>query len=237
MSNRKKRNGIKRKRLKSFWSLLLAFGSLAGLFSLPHTIFEMRKEMPSIQFESTGIAGGTHEENGTLVVEKHFNGKLKNRSHAPNAVTQINLVVFNKQRNAFLRDGYTAEAIADISETGSGKQIALPINLNPKEAKKLIIVSHIQYSGTDQILLDESYPKLTDHGFVSAKYEYELIFEDVNGNHFDMTGNHINQELMNLKWIYQDESWYSPKPLFLKTKSRLAFHFKKWMAFLGLSYD
>src|SRR3989338_5281851 len=218
-------------RLMTFWSVLLALGSLAGLIALPYTIVQMWRDMPAIQFEGTGVAHGSHLENGVTVVEKNFNGKLKNLSHAPTSVTSISLVVFNKERNAYLRDGFTGEKIFEFSTPGDGNEITLPIQLNPKETKKLNIVSFISLQGEDERLYPESYPKLTDTGFVDAKYQYELLFEDVNGNYFDMQGNLMNKKLLELKWIYQNEKWYSPVPILNMTVARIGFRMKTIAAF------
>lgn len=219
---------------KSFWAFLLALGSLSGLMTLPHTIFEMRRDMPAIQYEYTG-GGDFSSETDPSVIEKNFNGKLKNLSHSPNSITSISLVVFNADRNGYLRDGFTAEKIFEFSGPGEGHEIALPIQLAPKETRMLNIISFISLSGTDKELFDSSYTKMTDHGFESAKYQFELLFQDVNGNHFDVNGNLINQELMDLKWIYQDEKWYSFRPFYEKTKSRIGFFTKRWMSFLGMN--
>src|SRR5262245_42849963 len=102
-------------RLMSFWNILLALGSLAGLFALPYTIVQMWRDMPAIQFQYTGGVSPSHEENGVTVIEKNFNGKLKNLSHSPTSIASISLVVFNEKRNAYLRDGFSAEKVFEFS--------------------------------------------------------------------------------------------------------------------------
>lgn len=180
----------------SAWSMLTNVGAVAGIFALPYTMFQAMRNRPRIVFENTGTPREAREDQGHQYVNLNFNGNLKNRSNTPNSIVKIGLTVAtNRSKSARLRDGFSGEKIFE-----SSTEISLPIHLEPKQSRELNIVCSVLVANEDARLLQESVPRFDGNRFIEAKYNYELLFEDVNGNTFDMEGHFVNEKMHVLRW-------------------------------------
>lgn len=205
--------------------------SLGVSFALLYTIFGSLRKSYKLKFESSWSSGfGFH----TYLPDKLtyativFKGLLKNQSLDPNTLTDVYLVVWrNYKRNSTIRYGCAGVTVKNLE---SGQEIKLPLLLEPREAKNLEITIEFPVTGTSDQKILGSYNTNKPTAYVvknrlerlllgwkmraNRKTNYELAFEDVNENLFDMSGNLRNKREINLQHTlsnYLGWKWYRQK--------------------------
>ncbi|MBI2066005.1 hypothetical protein HYT60_00665 [Candidatus Woesebacteria bacterium] len=182
------------------WSAILQIGSISGLITLIYTVLINRKNKPGFKFGFRGSSRQTFQKDKLEYCRFDYNGIIRNKSEKPNTITSINLVVWenNKKRDKTLSFGHEPTSILDVSKN---KKIRLPVNFKLKEARHFHLKYEIALTGShDEQLIKEREP-LPHSPFLSiSKYDYKLIFEDVNENLFDDQGALRSREEINLWW-------------------------------------
>lgn len=184
---------------QEFLDVLDKLGSGCGLLAFPYLIFQNLRKRPRINFDFRACNGEHIQKDGLHQYRHLTDGILKNRSLDPNTITKIHLVVWaNRNKTSYLRSG-----IGNISvfEANSKKEISLPLQLAPREAKSIEVTFEFPVQGTsDEQLLSERVPVIPGSNLLLPKHNYELCFEDINGNLFDASGGQINNEEASLRW-------------------------------------
>jgi len=219
--------------------IIFNVGSIAGLITLFILIFSSLRKKPKFKFDSLHFLGQVNK-NDKSKYKFEFTGLLKNQSIEPNTLIRIYLVVWNnKKNNSTLRFGYHGLKIVGYSPN---VELELPISFLPREAKKLKIIYDIDYTDIDKKLIEAIEPFKPAVNTYVYKYQYELVFEDINENFFDQQGNLINIEEKNLRWVMpnllSDLQKGDAKPLSIHRKkifkTRLKFRIKKFMQNIGI---
>lgn len=219
--------------------IIFDIGSIAGLISLFIAIFASIRKKPKFSFDSLGIIGKV-DSNDEKKYRFEFTGILKNQSIEENTIIRIYLVVWDNKKNySTLRWGYNG---LKIEEPKTNQEIELPLSFLPREAKKLKIIYDIDYIGRDKRLIEAIEPFKPSLSSFVHKYEYELVFEDVNENYFDRFGKIMNIEEKNLRWLIpnyvSDLQKGDSKPLSIHRKkifkSRLKFRVKNFFQNIGI---
>jgi len=219
--------------------IIFNVGSIAGIISLFIAIFASLRKKPKFSFDSTHFFGHIDSNDDKKYIFE-FTGIIKNHSIEQNTIIRIYLVVWGDKKNySTLRFGYHGLKIENI-QTNQG--IELPLSFSPREAKKLKIIYDIDYIERDKKLIDAIEPFKPSLSSFVHKYEYELVFEDINENYFDRFGKIINIEEHNLRWVLpnyvNDLQEGNSKPLSTHRrkifKSRLKFRIKKFFQNIGI---
>lgn len=181
-----------------FLDVLGKVGSGCGLLALPYLIFQNLRSRPWINFDFRGGSGEHIQKDGLHQFRHSTHGVLKNRSLDPNAITRIHLAAWaNESKTSYLRFGGNVS----VFEAHSKKELSMPLQLAPREAKSIEIVFEFPVQGTsDEKLLSEHVPVVPGSSVLRQKHEYELCFEDINDNFFDASGRKINSEEASLRW-------------------------------------
>lgn len=174
-------------------------GSFCGLLALPYLILQNVRSRPRFSFDFHGSSGQHTQLHGLHQYRYEVEGTLKNRSLDPNAIVRIYLVAWaNKSKTSYLRNGFGGLTVYD---TASQKPLSLPLRFEAREAKSIKAVFEIPVAGTaDERILSEHEPVVQGASVLRQKNEYELCFEDINGNLFDATGLQINSAEAALRW-------------------------------------
>ncbi len=207
---------------------------------IPYLVNDRRKRNPRFSFEFAGTSGQPFNRDGKAWYRFTFEGSIKNHSIETNTLQRIFLVVWrDKKRTDTRRFGHGS---TDIHDT-NGTQVKEPIKFEPKESKKLTIIFESIVEGTsDKEILSVLEPIQPGSQYYLPKYQYELAFEDINGNLFDKNGYLKNRKTIDLKWTLPNtfnalrDGNILP---FIKHKtsiylSDLLFQLKKFQRFLGL---
>lgn len=175
-------------------------GSFCGLLALPYLVFQNMRSRPKFSFDFHGGSGQHIQLPGVHQYRYEVAGTLKNRSLDPNAIVRIYLVAFaNKSKTSYLRYGFGGLTVYDAA---SKQSLSLPLRFEVREAKAIEVVFEIPVKGTaDERILSEHEPVVAlGASVLRQKNEYELCFEDINGNVFDATGSQINNAEAALRW-------------------------------------
>ncbi len=174
-------------------------GSFCGLLSLPYLVFQNLRRRPKFIFDFYGSSGKHAQRHESHQYRFEVDGMLKNQSLDPNAIVRIYLVAWaNKNKTAYLRYGFGGLTVYD---SDSKQPVPLPLHFEAREAKGIQVVFEIPVVGTaDEKILSEHEPVIPGSSVLRQKNEYELCFEDVNGNLFDATGSQINRAVAALYW-------------------------------------
>lgn len=174
-------------------------GSFCGLLALPYLIFQNLRSRPRFKFDFLGCFGEHIQKQGIHRYRHEVRGVLKNRSLDPNTIIKIHLVVWaNRNKTSYLRHGFGHES---VSETTSKQPLSLPLQFGPREARSIDVVFELPVRGTsDEKVLSEDVPAVPGSGLRRPKHDYEICFEDINGNLFDASGCQINSEEAALRW-------------------------------------
>lgn len=174
-------------------------GSTCGLLALPYLVLQNVRSRPRFSFDFRESSGRHIELHGLHHYRYEVAGTLKNRSLDPNAIIQIHLVAWaNKSKTSYLRFGFGGLTVYDVA---SKQPLPLPIRFEAREAKCIEVVFEIPVKGTaDERILSEHIPVVPGASVLRQKNEYELCFEDINGNLFDAAGSQINSAEANLRF-------------------------------------
>lgn len=132
-------------------------------------------------------------------------GHIKNESGEPNSIVKIGYVVWaNKARTRSLSNGFNA-----VVRDRDGVELYTPILFSPFEGKFLQIEFAVCLTGTHnkEIVVarkDVSNVPGATPGLSLPKYEYQLLFTDINDRLFDCLGQLRSQRLMNLWWTLEN---------------------------------
>lgn len=199
----------------NYFDIVLKVGSLAGLAGLVYGIHNNRKNRPRLKFtfEASVVNQDEKDKNTAYYC---FTGLLKNQSLQPNSIVRLYLTVWgSKRKGATLRSGHVVKHIFDVSDVEKRQELALPLYLQPKDARRVEIWFPISLTGNqDGKLLHEkgqeiSLPDGTKLSF--PKHKWEFLIEDTAENMFDFTyGGIVSRELSDLWWTLPN---YSSKPL------------------------
>ena len=219
--------------------IIFNIGSVAGLFTLFIVIFSSLRKKPKLKFDSSHFIGSIKKDDKSKYIFE-FTGILKNQSIEPNTIVRIYLVVWgNRKNNSTLRFGYHGLRLIDCQQN---IEIELPISFLPREAKKLKIIYEIDYIKTDKELIEAVEPFKPAISTYVYKYQYELVFEDINENFFDQQGNLINIEENKLRWVMpnflSELQKGNAKPVSTHRKkifkTRIKFRIKKFVQNIGI---
>ena len=174
-------------------------GSFCGLLALPYLVFQNIRSRPKFSFDFYGGSGQHIRLSGVDQYRYKVGGTLKNRSLDPNAIVRIYLVAWaDKGKTSYLRYGFGGLTVFDAA---SKQPLHLPLRFEVREAKAIEVVFEIPVKGTaDERILSEHEPVAPGASALRQKNEYELCFEDINGNVFDATGSQINSTEAKLRW-------------------------------------
>lgn len=189
--------------------------AVAGLLAFFIKIFETVRWKPLLSFRMHG--GGYNPTNIAGTDGVNFGGFVKNPSLEPNSITNIYLIIWkNKWRNSAHHFGnvarivYSHEKLADIpeiegflvedSEINQYKPINLPLFVEPRQAKNISIEDYIPHSRINEVF------KLLSSERVKKRDIFELAFEDIMGNLFDMQGRLRNRKEIDL-WLKEEETY------------------------------
>lgn len=179
--------------------VVLKAGSVAGLISLFYTIKEHLKSRPKFSFDFMGSGGGVYEQDGIKFAKYRWEGIIKNESQSENSIVQISYVIWSNKRRTRQK---TNGMIFDITDTNTKEKIGTPINFGPKESRKISVVTDIALTGThNESLFFAQKPIKQGSPFLLPEYNWDLIFVDVNHNHFDEKGILRSQKLADLWWL------------------------------------
>lgn len=219
--------------------IIFNIGSIAGLISLFIMIFASLRKKPKFSFDSLHFIGQVNS-NEVKKYRFEFTGIIKNQSIEQNTIIRIYLVVWSNKKNySTLRFGYHGLKIENLQ---TNQEIELPLSFLPREAKKLKIIYDIDYIGKDKELIEAIEPFKPSFSTFVYKYQYELVFEDINENYFDQFGKIINIDEKNLRWVIpnflNDLQKGNSKPLSLHRrkifKSRIKFRIKIFFQNIGI---
>ncbi|WP_298188828.1 hypothetical protein [Metallibacterium sp.] len=174
-------------------------GSFCGLLALPYLVLQNVRSRPKFSFDFHGSSGKHTQLPGVHQYRYEVQGTLKNRSLDPNAIIKIYLVAWaNKSKTSYLRNGFGG---LTVNDDASKQPLSLPLRFEAREAKGVQVVFEIPVTGTvDERILSEHEPIVPGASVLRQKNEYELCFEDINGNLFDATGLQINSAEAALRW-------------------------------------
>jgi len=219
--------------------IIFNIGSIAGLISLFIMIFASLRKKPKFSFDSLHFIGQVNS-NEEKKYRFEFTGIIKNQSIEQNTIIRIYLVVWSNKKNySTLRFGYHDLKIENLQ---TNQEIELPLSFLPREAKKLKIIYDIDYIGKDKELIEAIEPFKPSFSTFVYKYQYELVFEDINENYFDQFGKIINIDEKNLRWVIPNFlnglQKGNSKPLSLHRrkifKSRIKFRIKNFFQNIGI---
>lgn len=173
-------------------------GSFCGLLALPYLVLQNVRSRPKFSFDFHGSSGKHIQLPPVHQYRYEVEGTLKNRSLDPNAIVKIYLVAWaNKSKTSYLRYGFGGLTVYDAAK----QPLSLPLRFEAREAKGIGVVFVIPIKGTaDERILSEHVPVVPGASVLRQKNEYELCFEDINGNLFDATGSQINSAEVALRW-------------------------------------
>lgn len=187
------------------WKFILQLGSISGLLSLAFTISAHIRKRRRFSFGFQGSSGTAATRDNLEFYDLKYSGHVKNESGEPNSIVQIGYVVWaNKARTRSLSSG-TNSVIRDHA----GVELHTPILFSPFEGKALKIDFAVCLTGThnrELVLARKVVSKIpgATSGLSVPKYEYELVFTDINGRLFDHTGQLRSQKLINLWWTLEN---------------------------------
>lgn len=226
--------------MTEFWEWTQRISAVVALFSLPYLVGKQRRALARFSYDFSGSSGKAYAKDGKQHYIFTFNGDIKNHSLNPNTITKIYLVVWkDSRRESTLRFGYGHYAITDAQ----GNKLSEPLVFAPRESKKLEIVNDSIVEGTaDEKILTEVYKVYPDSNVYLPKHQYQLAFEDQDGNMFDHNGRLISRELIDLNWTLENtfsklkEGKYSP---FIHhkikiQKARFKLCWRKFIRWLGM---
>ena len=225
----------------SLVSSLIDIGGLVALFGVPFLVWNARTKRKHFDFDFEG-SSGTADKSGNKYTWT-FSGVIKNRSEIPNTISKIFLVVWkNKKRNSYLRFGHDSIKVLEINNSN---ELKIPLYFNPREAKKVEIsrtATITETSDSDYKILVQKVKISPDSDFFLPKYNYELVFEDIDKNYFDQHGSIRDINEANL-WFTLGNSYRQLDDLkflpiinhFLNIAlQKIKFAFKRLFWFLGL---
>jgi hypothetical protein len=184
---------------------ILQLGSISGLLSLAFTIGAHIRKRRRFSFGFQSSSGAVATRDNIEFYDLKYSGHVKNESGEPNSIVQIGYVVWaNKARTRSLSSG-TNSVIRDHA----GVELHTPILFSPFEGKALKIDFAVCLTGTHNreiVLARKDISKLpgATPGMSVPKYEYQLVFTDINGRLFDHSGRLRSQKLINLWWTLEN---------------------------------
>ena len=193
-----------------------------------------------LEFYFSSKAGGPVLENNQLYYQFRHGGLIKNKSKEKNTITNIGLVVWaNNKKDSALRDGFGPSLMID---NRTGKEIKLPMVIEGREAVDVDIFNKFIVQGTsDEQLVFAVKPVVLGSDFTIPKYDYQLIFTDINDNEFDEKGILVNRDVINMNWTLENycgdvhyKFWPCLKQKAKITDSKFMFEIKRF--FIGLAW-
>lgn len=184
--------------LDEVWKAILKVGSLSGLVSLVFTISNHVRKRRRFSFEFRSSSTSRVPKSGMDFYELKFNGAVKNESTEPNSIVKIGYVVWgNKSRTRSLTYGGNA-----VITDPAGSALHTPILFSPLEGKSLHIEFSIVLTGSHDWEIVKARRPVPGNttGMTLPKYQYQLVFTDINGRLFDQTGQLRSQRLVDLWW-------------------------------------
>lgn len=181
---------------KKVFKVGLYVAALTFLFSISQNL-SSRSEL---SFQFAGYAGGlVDEKSNPPNYQINHGGIIANRSQIKNTIMGIDLVVWADpdRKDKILAGGSGNTWIVDQN---TGKEIKLPLVIEGKEAVKVNIFNKFPFEDVDKDLILAMKPTQPGSVFYIHKYEYELIFTDINGNEFSQKGTLINHDVIDLNW-------------------------------------
>ena len=186
------------------WTDVQEAASVVALVGVPYLIFDKRKRLPHIVFDRGGYAGGSFDRDGLKFGQLTFTGTIKNSSLESNVIEKVFLVVWRtKRKMAVRRYGYGGVAIMDVS----GEVIGPPMILAARSSQAVTITCEFPLTGSsDAELFTAKKPIPGIPHFSIQRYEYDLAFEDIEGNLFDRHGYPLSRKSIDLRWSI-DSAW------------------------------
>ena len=183
---------------------LLDIGKVAALLGIPYLIGVNRGQRRHFELTFEGSNGQVvNQETGEY--EWGFVGIIKNRSRAENTIVRVYLVVWkNRKKNSYLRFGFANTTLNKI--TNSEQQVYTPLYFKAREAMRLAVRIKSVINGTaDEKILSETIPAIPGRTDLRLpKHNYQLCFEDIDGNFFDQKGRLVNIDEANLWWTLEN---------------------------------
>lgn len=188
--------------MNNVWEWVQRVSAIIAIFTLPYLVVRQRRTLPRFSYDFSGSSGRSYTKDAKQYYKFTFSGDIKNHSLNPNTVSRIYMVVWkDKKKDATLRFGYGHYQITDQE----GKVLKEPLVFAPREAKKLEIVNDSLITGTaDEKLLSEFTKVFPNSDVLLPKHNYQLAFEDPDGNMFDQNGKLLSRELINLNWTLEN---------------------------------
>jgi len=213
----------------SIWDIAEKTSYLLTIIGIPYLLIDKIKKLPKFSFGFSGQSGTGFRKNDKEWYKFTFSGDIKNHSLEPNTIQRIFLVVWrNKQKTDTKRFGHGTLQIKDLT----GKTYNEPLLFAPKESKKLTITYESQIEDTiDKKILSDLIPIFPGKPYYMHRDQYELAFEDINGNLFDQKGVLLSRKLIDLNWTIENtfkdlrDSKFIP---FITHKLKVFYETVKW---------
>jgi hypothetical protein len=182
------------------WKWVERASAVIALVGVPYLVNANRQRVPRFSFKFTASRGELFERDGLEWCRFAFSGTVRNQSLDHNSVQNVRLVVWRKRGKAYRTFGYTPTKI-----TEHGEVIQEPLSFGPREARKLDIEFEVALTGTHERQLVYARKKISDEPEIyKPVHEYELCFEDINGNLFDKDGLPCNRKGADLRWTLEN---------------------------------
>ena len=180
-----------------YGKLILDIWSISWLLAFFYSLSQILRKRPRLKFKSSWSAWSAFEKDWMDFYRLSISWTLKNQSLEPTSINVIHTVVrSNRKKHSTLRHSIWVDKI--MSNTDA-HELRLPIMLEGHEAKSIVITSEFPIKWTcDENLLTQY--KDIWWWFKIPKYEYKLLFEDVNENVFDDNWVLCNMEESDLRW-------------------------------------
>lgn len=227
-------------KISEIWHIILKLGPIAAFIALGYSISQNLRKTAKFSFNFEGSSRSPYERDGKPFCKLTIGGTLKNQCLENNCITEIHTIVWDKKkRHTTLRHWTHLTEIFNITDD---VVVKLPLPLNGYQAKKIrVTIDMIAQGNSDEHIL-HAYDEIAP-GFRIPKYEYQLMFEDVNGNIFGADWKLRNREVSDL-WFTIGNTTHAlkrgnPLPLighYLSIQwSRIKFRVKIIKQYLGLS--
>jgi hypothetical protein len=224
----------------AIWVDIEEASSVVALVGLPYLMLDKRRRLPNLAFEKGGIFRQTFDSDNLTFGRITFSGTVKNKSLESNTIDKVFLVVWRtKRRMGVRRYGYGGVQMLGEDETPIGPPLTLPA----RSSRTVKIVCEFPLTGSsDAHLFNATKPLPGNSNFLLPRYEYDLAFEDIEGNLFDINGYPLSRKSIDLRWTI-DNAWEQlkdGKPLPLVRHllrifwEEVRFLWRKLLRFLGL---
>lgn len=189
--------------MPAIWTDLIEAGAVVSITGVPYLVYDKRKRLPHLVGSFHSYQRSEFNRDGMEFGRIQFQGTIKNASLEANSVEKVFLVVWRTKRKMNTRRfGYGAKILDERDD-----EVGPPLQLPARSSRTVNVVCDFPLTGTNDMQLYRAMMPvagLATHFL--PRYEYELAFEDVDGNLFDKDGIPRSRKSIDLRWTL-DNAW------------------------------